>query len=679
MATYYKYAEREADSQVNWAEIGKNMSDMLLNEAKYREEKKQELDKLTREQAEVLANYPTGQSESGRAMALKFSNDASQFLYMQDKLLKSGQLKLSDYTVTRQNIIDDTETAFNMLKDYQNRYGIKMDRYKQGLSQKWELEAMERIEGFGNFSESGMYIDPTTGKVLMSKMTVDPTTNLKTMNKDQAQMASIQSVKGMLEGQWDKYDPNKSLDAINAAMGTNIKTLREVGKKDKLGEVKTIEDRLSDVRRTSEIEAQIKIKQAQSDLLKNETDKKKVANKKKIDDEIILLKSELDESKSLFDFEKAETNAINAAIENPWNRLSLMTDVMGKTKDNKTYRFVYSEKEAKVNGKRDESAILMVPSKGSSNTFEPSFTENQKQESTEWMRNQLRSRYKYEEKSQLAQDYSPKEYAPQYVYEAGQKDKLESSMVQQWMNIFSAETAAAKDAAADSLLGIVRSLDQGVVDIDPTPQGVVIKYSDGRKTKTIEYGIGSNYKTGDQWAAAGTILHGVEDQNKFNKYKSSNFVDLKGNTDAETANNWARVGAGYVDAGGNAPGTPTQSQSKYQVLQSRLGQIGDQAFTATDNELATYLNQELGPLGFTITSNDGGYTGNQYVTVTPPAGPSFTVDANSYGSGMDERNTLIKKINEAITQENAEQVLKALPTPAAIPTDQQNVGAKYTN
>lgn len=40
MATYYKYAERSADSQVNWAEVGKGISDMLTEGAKLREEKK---------------------------------------------------------------------------------------------------------------------------------------------------------------------------------------------------------------------------------------------------------------------------------------------------------------------------------------------------------------------------------------------------------------------------------------------------------------------------------------------------------------------------------------------------------------------------------------------------------------------------------------------------------------
>jgi len=38
--TYYKYAERESDSQVNWASVGKDMSDMLAETNRVREEKK---------------------------------------------------------------------------------------------------------------------------------------------------------------------------------------------------------------------------------------------------------------------------------------------------------------------------------------------------------------------------------------------------------------------------------------------------------------------------------------------------------------------------------------------------------------------------------------------------------------------------------------------------------------
>ena len=60
MGTYYKYAERSADSTINWAEVGKNMTDMLQEETRIREEKKSAIDKSTRELGETLANAPMG-------------------------------------------------------------------------------------------------------------------------------------------------------------------------------------------------------------------------------------------------------------------------------------------------------------------------------------------------------------------------------------------------------------------------------------------------------------------------------------------------------------------------------------------------------------------------------------------------------------------------------------------
>ena len=42
--TYYNFAERSADSQINWAEVGKNVTEMLQTEAAIREEKKAAID-----------------------------------------------------------------------------------------------------------------------------------------------------------------------------------------------------------------------------------------------------------------------------------------------------------------------------------------------------------------------------------------------------------------------------------------------------------------------------------------------------------------------------------------------------------------------------------------------------------------------------------------------------------
>ena len=36
----YKYVERDADSQINWAEVGKSLSDVLLETKRVREERR---------------------------------------------------------------------------------------------------------------------------------------------------------------------------------------------------------------------------------------------------------------------------------------------------------------------------------------------------------------------------------------------------------------------------------------------------------------------------------------------------------------------------------------------------------------------------------------------------------------------------------------------------------------
>ena len=161
MATYYKYAERSADSQINWAEIGKSMSDMLANETRIREEKKAAIDAASREFGNTLANPPQGEHKGANQWALEYADNASKFMLMQDKLLKSGQMKLKDYTVARQNILDGTDQAFNLSKDFQAVFAEKMERYKTDKSQDLEQWLMAQAEGYSDFNKSQLYINPT--------------------------------------------------------------------------------------------------------------------------------------------------------------------------------------------------------------------------------------------------------------------------------------------------------------------------------------------------------------------------------------------------------------------------------------------------------------------------------------------------------------------------------------
>ena len=128
--TYYNFAERSADSQINWAEVGKNVTEMLQTESAIREEKKAAIDEASRQYGEVLANAPTGDFQSANEWTLDFANDAAQMRLMQDRLLKSGRLSVRDYTVQRQSLNDGTNQMFAISKEYQDIYADKKARYE---------------------------------------------------------------------------------------------------------------------------------------------------------------------------------------------------------------------------------------------------------------------------------------------------------------------------------------------------------------------------------------------------------------------------------------------------------------------------------------------------------------------------------------------------------------------
>ena len=109
MASYYKFAERQADSFVNWAEIGKGITDMIQTESQIREDKKAAIDQATRENLKRVAEAPVGAHEGLNTWTLNYADSAREAILLQDRLLKSGGLKLKDYTVMRQNLNDGTD------------------------------------------------------------------------------------------------------------------------------------------------------------------------------------------------------------------------------------------------------------------------------------------------------------------------------------------------------------------------------------------------------------------------------------------------------------------------------------------------------------------------------------------------------------------------------------------
>lgn len=349
MATYYKYAERNVDSMVNWAEVGKNITDMLNEEVKIREEKKAAIDEATRDFGNKLAEAPLGENRDINRWTLNYADDAQQARLLQDKLLKSGQLKLKDYNIMRQNLLDGTNQLFSLSKEYQNEYSSKMERMKNvdptKRNQELETWLMGSVEGFANFSQSKPLINPTDYSVNVGMLRKNPETGVMELTDE---VATVNTLRNRIKSKFDYFDVDKSNVSIASKLGEYIKAEIQRGSASKAGAVISVEDAM---KRPG--------------------------------------------------YEKALDDAINSMLVSPYNISSILTENIGvDQKTGKAFSFTWNEEEAKKN-----SNLIFV--KTENDMAVPQFTEEQRKAAASFMKGQIEQMIKREEKISPYQEPRP--------------------------------------------------------------------------------------------------------------------------------------------------------------------------------------------------------------------------------------------------------------------------------
>jgi hypothetical protein len=331
MATYYKFAEREADSFVNWAEIGKGLTDMLQEQTKIREDKKAAIDQVTRENLKSLADAPTGDHTGLNTWSLEYADNARQAILLQDRLLKSGALKLKDYTVMRQNLNDGTDELFSVIKNYQNAFKEKRDRMvsndPKNKSQAFEMDLMAYSEQFGDFSKSKAIIDPNNFMVNVGIMEPDPEN--KGVMKVGKMIAPAGFLKKIQNTKVDYFDSNGAADTASKSFGAFAESaIQDLSRLQ--GKVVTIED----VRKRP-------------------------------------------------GYEEAINDELNSFFSNPFNMTSILTNDLVKDKNGKAY-------VSNISGK--EGNVIQYVFDPQTNYYKPMLTAEQEQDARDYMRRKIEQR-----------------------------------------------------------------------------------------------------------------------------------------------------------------------------------------------------------------------------------------------------------------------------------------------
>lgn len=368
--TFYKYAERSAESQINWAEVGKNVTDMLATEASLREEKKAAIDEASRQFGDVLANAPQGDFQSANEWTLNFANDAAQQRLIQDRLLKSGRMSLKDYTVQRQNLNDSTGQLFAISKEYQDKYKEAVERYNGDKSQEFEIWLTKQAEGLSNFTNTKAYINPTNGQVSIAQMKRVKGADGKEvmiMDDNPDNYVTVNQLRNRMNVRLDKYQYQSAVDKQVASLGevvlTNVSKLKGAYRMLKIEEFTdpTKRERLTD-----------------------------------------------EEKQVVTTYMDWEDNMIKSELANPFNQLGLLTDAVNKVPGtNDFYEFTFDPELAKT----DQKYIYMEDD--GSGMPRPKFTEEQNKVANDFLRTQTRNSLDQKTKVDLQAEPSI-QYAPNY-------------------------------------------------------------------------------------------------------------------------------------------------------------------------------------------------------------------------------------------------------------------------
>ena len=338
--TYYKAQPVAAQTQINWAEVGKDFSDMLAEDKRVKDEKRAALDEMSREAVNVINNVEDGQSATANQWWLTAGGEIQDAMLMATGLLKSGQISANQFVKMQQNVNDGTDGLIGVFEKFNADFELKKERMDctdpkgVGCSQKLESWAMERLEEMGNFQSTAVVVNPET---LM--LSVVDLVDGKIVN-DPNKVRSINSLQTMAGSEFNLFD----LDAATAAFADKAGTFQRIS-------------------RTASTATQKGIKTITTSPMFNgefSEDDIKLLEDTDATPELI---AELQAQGNIYF--AAEQQLVQTIMANDLQSTSILTNSIGSDDDGNDYDFTF-------NKERSENEILM---KQEGNALVPDFTD----------------------------------------------------------------------------------------------------------------------------------------------------------------------------------------------------------------------------------------------------------------------------------------------------------------
>ena len=236
MATAYKYQERDLDSQVNYADVGLGISNLITDQLATRKAKKEAYDDQVREYEKYAKQFPMGGDVGVNSWTSAYSTDMTQKTLEQYRAFKNGQVSEREHVEYMANMKNSTESMFNASQVFQDAYALKIERMNSAdpnkRSQGLEPWIMEQNENYLNYADTKPVIDKYGQVQLMRK---DKDGNIEYLTPEQLNNRS--------KAQYNYFNSDAELTRMEVGLGDEMIQTLKAATVGKVGSIEDIQDK----------------------------------------------------------------------------------------------------------------------------------------------------------------------------------------------------------------------------------------------------------------------------------------------------------------------------------------------------------------------------------------------------------------------------------------------------
>jgi hypothetical protein len=222
--TYYGYVAKDDKAYVDWASIGKTISDDLIEVSKKRQEQRDELDRKTEESITNINKLTADQPQLVSEFYMDGANDMRQYLLMLQKQMKSGGLQPNEYLKKKQVLMDGVDQLSLASKDFTADYEDAMKRLQNGDAAAQEVFQNEKYDAFRSTQGKGIYVNPVNGRLYIGTRDEQGV-----VDSNPAKLLDVNNLYSRRKDQINKYDVVGEASKRVSPLGDYIRSVRRGG------------------------------------------------------------------------------------------------------------------------------------------------------------------------------------------------------------------------------------------------------------------------------------------------------------------------------------------------------------------------------------------------------------------------------------------------------------------